>query len=137
MKHFLFYLLTALVVFPNEGFSQSQEHNESNVTIAPPDSFFDANGELILIDDAIERGRKIFMTKIKKACGMNGIEFATKHTQAEWEVINNLSSFEDEAKKICPNLKDMPHKWVDNLYQFTYEYAKDSGHIPSCEADFR
>jgi len=71
--------------------------------------------------------------KIKKACGMNGIEFSAKHTQVEWEMIKNLCSFKHEAEKICPHLKDMSEKWVDDLYEFTYEYAKGSGKIPSCK----
>ncbi len=133
MKYSIVYLLFLLVILQHEGFAKSEDHNESNVTIAPPSSFFDENGEVILIRDSVERGREIFMKNIKKACGMNGIEFSTKHTQEEWEEINNLCSFEHEAKIICPNLKDMPDKWVDDLYEFTYEYARGSGKTPSCE----
>ncbi len=133
MKYSLFYLIFLLVVLHSESFSQGEEHNESNVTIAPPSSFFDEHGEVILIRNSVERGRQIFMKNIKKACGMNGIEFSAKHTQEEWEEIKNLCSFEHEAKIICPNLEDMPDKWVDDLYDFTYEYARDSGKIPSCK----
>jgi len=132
MRYSLFFTILVLIVLQSDSFAKD-EVPEKNATIKPPKSFFDSHGEVILIDDSVERGRTLFMKNIKKACGMNGIAFSAKHTQDEWEKIKNLCSFEHEAKKICPNLKDMPQNWVDDLYDFTYEYAKGSGKTPSCK----
>ncbi len=132
MQYSLFFTILMLIILQSDTFAQG-EILEKNATISPPKSFFDNHGEVILIKDSVERGRELFMHKIKKACGMNGIEFSAKHTQEEWEMIKNLCSFKHEAEKICPNLKEMPEKWVYDLYEFTYEYARGSGKIPSCK----
>jgi hypothetical protein len=42
--------------------------------------------------------------------------------------------FVDEMIKICPNVKadDVKEKWIQHIYDFSYEYASDSGNVPSC-----
>ena len=80
------------------------------------------------------KGQKIFIKKFKSACGFNGAKFAAKHTQAEWEVIMNDGKFKDEMIKICPDVKpeDVKDSWIQHIYDFSYEYAVDSGNVPSC-----
>lgn len=80
------------------------------------------------------KGQKIFIKKYKEACGFNGAKFASNHTQAEWEQIMNDGKFKEEMIKICPNLKegDIKDNWIQHLYDFSYEFAVDSGNVPSC-----
>ena len=33
------------------------------------------------------KGKKVYMKKMKSSCGFSGAKFATKHTQGEWEEI--------------------------------------------------
>ncbi len=78
------------------------------------------------------KGQKLYLKKLKKACGINGAKMAAKHTQDEWEKIKESGKLEDELKKQCPNLKDVKDKYLDDLFDFFYEYASDSGNVPSC-----
>ena len=80
------------------------------------------------------KGQKIFIKKFKSKCGFNGAKFAAKHTQAEWEQIMSDGQFKDEMIKICPDVKpeDVKDKWIQHIYDFSYEYAVDSGNVPSC-----
>ncbi len=79
----------------------------------------------------IKKGQKIFLKKLKAPCGFSGAKFAHKHTQDEWEAINGAGKFAAEVKKLCPKATIKP-KYVPHVYDFVYEYAKDSGNIPSC-----
>lgn len=78
------------------------------------------------------KGQKLYMKKLKKACGFTGAKMAAKHTQDEWEKIKESGKLEDEIKKQCPNVKDVKDKYLDDLFDFFYEYASDSGNVPSC-----
>ena len=80
------------------------------------------------------KGQKIFIKKFKKPCGFNGAKFAVKHTQGEWKAIMDEGKFVDEMINICPNVKaeDVKEKWIQHIYDFSYEYASDSGNVPSC-----
>ncbi len=78
------------------------------------------------------KGQKLYLKKLKKACGMNGAKMAAKHTQDEWEKIKESGKLEDELKKQCPNLKDIKDKYLDDIFDFLYEYGSDSGNVPSC-----
>ena len=81
--------------------------------------------------DAI-KGKTIFIKKIRFYCGLSDDEFSPIHTQDEWEAIAQAGKFKEELLKICPKLKDIyKDKWSADLYQFVYEYASDSGNIPS------
>ncbi len=78
------------------------------------------------------KGQKLYAKKLKKACGMNGAKMAAKHTQDEWESVKgNLA---DEIKKICPKVKSksLKSKYLGHYYDFFYEFANDSGNVPSC-----
>ena len=79
----------------------------------------------------VNKGKKIYMKKLKASCGFSGAKFAVKHTQGEWEKIKGAGKFLDEVKKICPKSNLKP-KYADDVYDFAYEYASDSGNVPSC-----
>lgn len=83
--------------------------------------------------DAV-KGQKLFSKKLKKACGMTGAKFASKHSQDEWESIKEAGKFEEEIMKICPKVEKgkVKEKWQGHIYDFSYEYANDSGNVPSC-----
>jgi len=80
------------------------------------------------------KGQKLFIKKFKSDCGFNGAKFAAKHSQDEWEEIMNAGKFKDELIKICPSVKpeDVKDSWIEHIYDFSYEYANDSGNVPSC-----
>jgi len=83
------------------------------------------------IGDAI-KGKEIFVNRIKFYCDISDDRFLPIHTQDEWEAIAQAGKFKEEVLKICPKLKDIyKDKWSADLYQFVYEYASDSGNIPS------
>ena len=79
----------------------------------------------------VKKGQKIYLKKLKAPCGFNGAEFAHKHTQDEWEAIQEAGKFKTEVKKLCPKSK-LKAKYAPHVYDFAYEYASDSGIVPSC-----
>lgn len=82
----------------------------------------------------VEKGQKLFQKKLKQSCGFTGAKFASKHSQDEWEAIFEAGKFKDEIKKICPNAgdADMKDGYIQHYFDFSYEYANDSGNVPSC-----
>ena len=80
----------------------------------------------------VKKGQKLYLKKLKAPCGISGAKFAHKHTQDEWENIYEAGKFADEVKKICPKVKKVKENYVPHIYDFAYEYAKDSGNVPSC-----
>ena len=81
-----------------------------------------------------EKGQKLFVKKLKKACGMGGAAMAAKHTQGEWDEINESGKMADEIKSICPSATDgaLKGKYLPHYYDFFHEYGNDSGNVPSC-----
>jgi len=77
------------------------------------------------------KGQKLYMKKMKASCGFSGAKFAAKHTQGEWESIKGAGKFAEEAATLCPGL-ELKDKYVPHIYDFSYEYASDSGNVPSC-----
>ena len=80
----------------------------------------------------VSKGQKLFTKKLKKACDMTGAKMAAKHSQDEWEAINEEGKLAEEIKTICPNVKKVKDKFLPHYYDFFYEYANDSGNVPSC-----
>lgn len=82
----------------------------------------------------VVKGQKLFVKKLKDKCGMTGDKFAAQHSMDEWEEIMENGEFMDEIKKICPNVQDgdVKDSWIQHIYDFSYEYANDSGNVPSC-----
>ena len=85
-----------------------------------------------MVRDEVVKGQKIYLKQMKKICGINGAIFAAKHTQAEWKGLFEEGAFAQEAQKICPQIKVFDQHWSKKLFEFAYEYASDSGHVPSC-----
>jgi len=79
----------------------------------------------------VKKGQKIYLKKMIKSCGFSGAKFAHKHTQDEWENIKEAGKFGAETAKVCGGLKLNP-KYENHVYDFAYEYASDSGNVPSC-----
>ena len=82
----------------------------------------------------VTKGQKLFSKKLKKACGFSGAKMAAKHSQDQWEEIKENGALTAEIKKICPKAKDksLKEKYMPHYYDFLYEYANDSGNVPSC-----
>ena len=82
----------------------------------------------------VTKGQKLFSKKLKKDCGMTGAKMAGKHSQDQWESLKDGGKLVDEIKTICPNVKDksLKEKYIPHYYDFFYEYANDSGNVPSC-----
>jgi hypothetical protein len=83
--------------------------------------------------DAV-KGQKLFSKILKDPCGMTGAKFAAKHTQDEWKELKASGKFEAEVIKICPNVKagDLSPSAIENIIDFSIEFASDSGNVPSC-----
>jgi len=80
----------------------------------------------------VAKGQKLFSKKLKGACGMTGAKFAAKHTQDEWKEIKDAGKMAETVQTICPKMKKFKDKWSNDIYDFSYEYASDSGNVPSC-----
>jgi hypothetical protein len=82
----------------------------------------------------VVKGQKLFIKKYKKACGFNGAKFASKHSQDEWTEIQEAGKFKEEFMKICPKVKEnkLKDKYMPHIFDFSLEYANDSGNVPSC-----
>lgn len=79
------------------------------------------------------KGQKLYSKKLKSACGQTGAKFSAKHTQDEWEAIKEAGKMVEEINTICPKAKDsFKAKWSNDIYDFAYEFASDSGNVPSC-----
>lgn len=90
-------------------------------------SFFALN---VQADSA--KGQKIIIKKLKKSCGFDGGVLAKKHTQSEWSAIQKSEGLNAELSKLCPKAKPLKEKYVPHVYDFLYNYASDSGNVPSC-----
>ena len=64
--------------------------------------------------------------------------FAASHTQMEWESAKNEGKLAEMMEAECPAGKDFfeskkfKTKYESHLYDFVYDFASDSGNIPSC-----
>ena len=88
---------------------------------------------ICLMADAA-KGQKFYIKLLKEPCGMDGAKFAVKHTQDEWKSIAESGKFEQEVIKLCPNVKagDIKPNAQKEIIDFLFEYASDSGNVPSC-----
>lgn len=79
-----------------------------------------------------KKGQKIIIKKLKADCGFNGGELAKKHTQAEWQAINDGGNLPAEIQAICPDSKPLKDAYYPHVYDFLYNFALDSGNVPAC-----
>ena len=77
------------------------------------------------------KGLKVYSKKLKASCGFNGAKFTALHTQDEWDEIG-AAGMADEIKKQCPNAKPVKEKYLKDLYDFSHDFASDSGNVPAC-----
>jgi len=80
----------------------------------------------------VKKGQKIIIKKLKKDCGFNGAVMASKHTQAQWKKIYDDGALDAEIKTLCPSSKPLKEKYIPHVYDFLYNFALDSGNVPSC-----
>lgn len=78
------------------------------------------------------KGQKIFSKEMKNACGYSGGVMAKKHTQAEWKKLFEAGKLNDELLKECPSARALKESYVEHVYDFLYNFASDSGNVPSC-----
>jgi len=82
----------------------------------------------------VNKGKKLYMKKLKKSCEVSGAVMAGKHTQGEWTEIREAGKMAEEIRVICPKVKDkvLKDKYLEHYYDFFKEYGSDSGNVPSC-----
>ena len=82
----------------------------------------------------VAKGQKLYLKKLKGSCGMNGAKMATQHSQDEWESFKENGTLAEELKRMCPSAKDkaLKEKYLPHYFDFFFEYANDSGNVPSC-----
>ncbi len=80
------------------------------------------------------KGQRLYKHKLRKGCQYSGLKFARTYTQSQWKELYDKGLFPEKTKELCPkiDLEKMNKKWWKDIYDFTYEYAKDSGNVPSC-----
>lgn len=78
------------------------------------------------------KGQKIIKKNLKEACGMTGNDLAQKHTQDEWKEIFDSGKLPEEIKTICPKSEPLKDSAYEHVFDFLYNYASDSGAVPSC-----
>ncbi|MEN8303515.1 MAG: cytochrome C [Campylobacterota bacterium] len=83
---------------------------------------------------SVDKGKKLYMKKLKSACNLSGGAMAGKHTVDEWIEINEAGKLADEIKTICPGVKDkaVKEKYLEHYFDFFKEFGSDSGNVPSC-----
>jgi hypothetical protein len=82
----------------------------------------------------IQKGKMLYLKKLKNVCGFNGGVMAAKHTMSEWEHLYTEGKLPAEIKKMCPKAQDkaLKEKFMIHYYDFFKEFGSDSGNIPSC-----
>ncbi len=90
---------------------------------------YDAKAKMEKIDFA----QNIFRKKLQRKCGFTASYWAQQHTENEWETFQSHGTFKDELATMCPKgITVVKDKWMESLYLFSVEYAKDSGKRPRC-----
>lgn len=84
------------------------------------------------------KGQKLYLKFMKSSTGMNGAEFASERTMAEWKALcaDNGKGFIDEYSERFPEMesffKGRFDKFQSDICDFVINFANDSGNIPSC-----
>ena len=85
------------------------------------------------VQNKINFGQKIFRKKLQRRCGYTASYWAQQHTKQEWKAFQHDGAFKDELAHMCPKgVKVVKDKWMEPLYLFATEYAKDTGNRPRC-----
>jgi hypothetical protein len=86
----------------------------------------------------VKKGQKIYLKKLKSKCGMDGTKFAAQYSQSELEDAKEEDKLVELFTNICPKGKKIlsnekfKEKKLPHVFDFAYEYANDSGNVPSC-----
>ena len=95
-------------------------------------------GSSVLMAD-VKKGQKYYLKTFKSKFKMNGVKFATLHTQEEWIVLfeNEGEGFKKEFSQAYPKSQKLlsnPKVWkkLQHVKDFAIKYASDSGNMPSC-----
>ncbi len=92
-------------------------------------SAYDAQQKMKTID----KGQRVFRNKLQRKCGFTASHWAQQHTQNEWKTFQANGTFKNELGNMCPRgINLVKDKWIEPLYLFAVEYAKDSGKRPRC-----
>ena len=88
----------------------------------------------VTLDADVKKGQKLYLKKLKGACQLSGAKMATMHSQSEWKNLYNNSKLESELKSFCPKASEsaLKEKLLKHYFDFFFEYANDSGNVPSC-----
>ncbi|MBE0491262.1 MAG: hypothetical protein IBX44_03305 [Sulfurospirillum sp.] len=85
------------------------------------------------------KGQKYYLKYMKKSTGINGGQFAAKHTQAEWKElfasdgVKFIETYSVEFPNAADFLKgDKFKKYMGDISDFLINFASDSGNVPSC-----
>ena len=85
------------------------------------------------------KGQKLYLKFLKGKFGMNGVKFCAKYSQDEWDELfeDNAASFIKKFSTAYPSSKKFLNgkkfqKIKIHIHDFAYEYANDSGNVPSC-----
>ena len=84
------------------------------------------------------KGQKLYQKKLKELCGKSGAVFAATHTQDEWQEAKDEGKLTEimtgscEAGKSFFEGEKFESKYQTHIFDFVYNYASDSGNVPSC-----
>jgi len=79
----------------------------------------------------VAKGQRIYTKQLQKKCkNMSASDFASKHSQDEWEEIYDAGALNSEIKSICGG-NSVREKLLPHIYDFAYEYANDSAKVPT------
>jgi len=81
----------------------------------------------------LQYAQKVFRKRLQRRCGYTAAHWAQLHTKVEWTNFQTSGTFKEEFAHMCPKgMKVAKDKWMEPLYLFATEYAKDSGNRPRC-----
>ena len=86
------------------------------------------------VDAGAFKGKKVYYTHLKDACGFTGEVMGKKFTLKEWESFYNNKTLSSVLKKECPESKIITNKNdLKALFSFFRMFSKDSGNKASCD----
>lgn len=77
-------------------------------------------------------GEIVYLNALKKTCGFKGDVMAKKYTQDEWKSFYEKGQLNKAIQDICPEAEIIPKKYLDDLFEFFYKFAKDVPEEPVC-----
>lgn len=84
------------------------------------------------------KGQKLYLKKLKSKCDASGAKMAAMYSMDEWAEFKEDGTLGDKLIQACPKAEKVitnekfQEKIMPHLYDFFYEYANDSGNVPSC-----